>query len=379
MRRATAAAMTATLMLSSLAHTSPARAESQAVTVTSPRCGTLTMTWRKTSDNPGLRVTGVVQGLPGYVGEEQRTRTWTNLPGGQYAWIEAWATQGHDVGWGITRGDWATVKPCSATARPLAPGDQTGDSRADVYGITKTGDLYLYRSLGNRLADGRKVGRNWSAIVHLQRIRPSLAKPAQMAAIRSDGSLWLYSIAANGRLLNGKRIATGLGRQKSWVVTSANTERYWDQPGVLGMTGKVITEAGVLTSDSFERTGRTVEEHLASEDLLVSIEHANSTGQGSLFTRSATGQASLCTRIPAPYYDFEHDFQYSLLNDCVGLGGGWNPMSLVTSPGSVDGDAYSDIVARRSDGNLYLYQLVDGQISKGKRIGRNWNGVRLLA
>ncbi|MEL4505365.1 FG-GAP-like repeat-containing protein [Luteococcus sp. H138] len=57
---------------------------------------------------------------------------------------------------------------------------------------------------------------------------------------------------------------------------------------------------------------------------------------------------------------------------------GWDRMTWIGVPGDVTGDGRSDLVARRTDGTLWLYPSTGSGLGDGRQIGKNWNGVSLL-
>ncbi|WP_328668183.1 VCBS repeat-containing protein [Streptomyces sp. NBC_00322] len=75
------------------------------------------------------------------------------------------------------------------------------------------------------------------------------------------------------------------------------------------------------------------------------------------------------------YYTAEHG------NDTKVIGGGWDQYSLLVSVGNMGGTTDPDIVARHTDGTLWLYQgKADGTLVARIRIGTaGWNGMNALA
>ncbi|TQK51786.1 VCBS repeat protein [Streptomyces sp. SLBN-118] len=75
------------------------------------------------------------------------------------------------------------------------------------------------------------------------------------------------------------------------------------------------------------------------------------------------------------YYTAEHG------NDSKVIGGGWDQYSLLVSVGNMGGATDPDIVARHTDGTLWLYQgKADGSLVARIRIGTaGWNGMNALA
>ncbi|MFE5902339.1 FG-GAP repeat domain-containing protein [Streptomyces sp. NPDC056488] len=63
------------------------------------------------------------------------------------------------------------------------------------------------------------------------------------------------------------------------------------------------------------------------------------------------------------------------------IGGGWDQYSLLVSVGNMGGSPHPDLIARGSDGTLWLYQgRADGTLAARIQIGTGgWNGMNALA
>ncbi len=63
------------------------------------------------------------------------------------------------------------------------------------------------------------------------------------------------------------------------------------------------------------------------------------------------------------------------------IGGGWDQYSLLVSVGNMGGSSHPDLVARGTDGTLWLYQgRADGTLAARVQIGTGgWNGMSALA
>jgi hypothetical protein len=59
-------------------------------------------------------------------------------------------------------------------------------------------------------------------------------------------------------------------------------------------------------------------------------------------------------------------------------GTGWNGMTVVDTPGDIDGNGYPDVLARDATGSLWLYPRTAAGFSTAVRIGKGWNSLTLV-
>ncbi len=60
----------------------------------------------------------------------------------------------------------------------------------------------------------------------------------------------------------------------------------------------------------------------------------------------------------------------------VQVGTGWNAMTALATGGDLDGNGRPDILARRADGALCRYPITTtGAVSAGRQVGTGWNGI----
>lgn len=356
-----------------------AHASTPLVTASSPRCGTLTLTMR---DNPGLGEVDIearVDGLTGSVGDKPRTRTWTNLPSGQYTWKLLVSTGGMTGATRVTESGSLTAAPCSPTwPRKPVHGDLNADGRGDLLAITTSGIMYRYHSRGTSLAAGTPIGHGWGSTVWTQRALVS-GKP-YLLAIRTDGTLWRYPVRPGGLLGSGVKLAKGLQGYQNYVLTPDTTESR-GATEVWGIKAGKWTSFGLVTPTVFAWNLQRDVDFLTSSlgiTAATSARQVRPYANSAVFARRSDGSLIKCDFTFADPYNGDSDYEING-GGCQPAGRGWNAMSVIASPGSIDGDPYDDIVARRTDGNLYFYRIAQGRLAEGVRIGSHWNAIRLIA
>ncbi|MFE5792417.1 FG-GAP-like repeat-containing protein [Streptomyces sp. NPDC056503] len=108
-------------------------------------------------------------------------------------------------------------------------------------------------------------------------------------------------------------------------------------------------------------------------DRLVSVGNMGGTAEPDLVARQTDGTLWLYTARPD-----------GLLQPRVRIGsGGWNSMTALAGRGDYTGDGKADLIARQSDGALYLYPgtgnyVQDGVLGARIAIGNGWNTHKLI-
>jgi Rv2525c-like, glycoside hydrolase-like domain/FG-GAP-like repeat len=204
---------------------------------------------------------------------------------------------------------------------PLPPArfaDFTGNGWADVLARTG-GDLHVYPGNGTYadVAARIRLGGGWQAMNAIVRIGDLDGDGHEDVIARqaSNGVLWFYPGAA-----------TGVGTRHQ-IGTNWNTMRE-------------ITATGDFTGD-----GRP--------DLL-----AIQTSTNVLYVYSGLSGGRLGARVQ--------------------ISAGWNALSELAGVGDFTRDGLPDLVARASDGKLYLYPGRSGGLAARIQIGTNWNTMRDL-
>lgn len=197
-------------------------------------------------------------------------------------------------------------------------GDQTGDSRADIYAVTSDGQLSLYRSGSDAVSMVANFGKQVEGATAMVKIgNVGADRRSDVLVRRADNSLWICASTPAGGLRPWRKVGNGWG----------------------GMDRIVF--AGKLSGTSAQYV-------VASEKSTGDLYRYRLTDSG------LTGK----TRI----------------------GQGWGSMRFFFSAGDVNGDGRSDIIGvRASDGTMWLYAgRANGTVASGQKIGQGWGGYRVV-
>ncbi|NMM22326.1 MAG: SpoIID/LytB domain-containing protein [Phycicoccus sp.] len=205
--------------------------------------------------------------------------------------------------------------PTNPGSAPSYPRDFTGDRLADIAAVlASNGDLRMYAGNG---ASGAKsvsvIGTGFGGFLKVFTAGTwDDDAISDVMVQKSDGSLWLYPGTAAGPLGPSRQVGTG------WGVY----------------------------------------------DLVFPVGDFGGDGLSDLLARRPDGGLVL----------YSGDGAGGFLNNTRQIGAGWDIFTSVFSPGDFDGDGRSDIIARTSDGLLYLYPgNGTGGAFPRRRIGYGWN------
>ena len=351
-----------TLGATSFVAASPTGNAAGTVTVTSPSCGTLV--YRNATSWPYVIVTDA--GSTVRVPANSSVRH-TGLTGGPRYWIAGPDYSEFEIGMG-------RVEVAACPGRPSRPvdGDQNGDGKADVLGIHVSGDMYYYRMTNTGLADGIKAGRGWSRMVFMQQVNEIAGQgtPNYVFGIHDEGSLWVYPNNGQGKLGEGRPIATNLQGYDNFTITQLNSNIHFGGHVLLARKGDKLY--GFDLSATGISAARELSDGWGHTVKTIAVRDFNGDNAGDVIQVQDDGRM-LLRRV------YDYDGEMTLFRPAVQIGKGWGQMGTVTSPGSINGDRFSDLVARNTNGNLYKYVNGGGRWTEGIQIGRNWNEIRLLA
>ncbi|WP_420176012.1 hypothetical protein [Luteococcus sp. OSA5] len=346
--------------VAALSVTAPA-AHAAEMTVTSPSCGVVTATNSTSSPWITLLDSGDLIEVPAHASRSMR-----GLAGGSYSWLSGPVASETVSGSGALN-----VKACTGAPTRPVDGDQNGDRRADVLGIqAQTGDLYYYRMTTTGLASGIKAGTGWNNMVFMQQVNEIEGEGTgnYLIAVRKDGTVWRYDNKGAGKFANGTQIGSGLTGYTNFTITGTNSALSFGGHALLASKGdslflfdlsRTALEDPVEIAQGWGTTVKTIATRDFNKDALGDLITIRSDGSMWSYTVALNGDATFT----APR----------------SVGHGWGAMETVTSPGSLDADPLSDLVSRRSDGNLYKYLNRGGYWGPATQIGQNWQRIRLLA
>ncbi|GAB3979129.1 hypothetical protein GCM10029978_073680 [Actinoallomurus acanthiterrae] len=262
--------------------------------------------------------------------------------------------------------------------------DITGDGKADIVALDGKGQLWLYPSTGQTVADhvvggAVRIGTGWGAFNRLITADVTGDGKADIVTLDNKGQLWLYPStgqAVTDHVLSGAvRIGTGwggfgqlyvsdiTGDGKADIVALDGKGQLWLYPS----TGQAVTDH-VLSGSVRIGTGWGGFGQLYVSDItgdhkadIVALD-----GKGQLWLYPSTGQAVT-----------DH-----VLSGSVRIGTGWGGFSALLT-NDVTGDGTSDVVALDTSGQLWLYpssgQATADHVLSGKaRIGTGWNAFTIV-
>ena len=219
----------------------------------------------------------------------------------------------------------AAIMAASATSVPspvtgslgvFSPGDFSGDGKADILDITRSGDLYLRRGTGagGFTGAGTRIGLGWGVFVKVFSPGDYTGDGrADILGIKANGDLYLYrGNGAGGFAGAGTRIGSG-----------------W---GVFGR---------VFSPGDYSGDGRA--------DIL------GIKANGDLYLYRGNGRGGFA-------------------GGGTKIGLGWSTFTMVFGHRDFSGDGRSDILGIKANGDLYLYRGngTGGFAGGGTRIGSGW-------
>ncbi|MEL4505483.1 hypothetical protein AAEX63_09925 [Luteococcus sp. H138] len=350
-----------TALVSGLALGAPVAHAVDPITVTSPSCNTLQVT----NGDSGAWVVSLDSGQSITV-RGQATVKVNVGGGGTYIWDAAPANSD-----AFTATYRTSVKSCTGSPSRPIDGDQNGDGKADVLGIQAgTGNLYYYRMTATTLADGVKAGNGWNNMVFMQQVNEieGTGTPNYLIAVRNDGTLWRYLNKGYGKFSNGVQIGSGLTGYTNFTVTQTNHVLDFGAHTLVATKGDSLI-AFPLYDDGLDDPYE-IGTGFGSVVKMIAMRDFDANNEGDLITIRRDGTM---------WFHKAMKTGETLFAAPRRIGTSWGAMQTVSSPGSLNGDLLSDLIARRSDGNLYKYINRGGRWAEGAQIGRRWNGIRLLA
>ncbi|MEL4504537.1 hypothetical protein AAEX63_06025 [Luteococcus sp. H138] len=367
MNKACSLITAAVLGLAALASAPPAQAASE-TSISSPTCGMVKI--KNTATKAGIQEVSADNGAFSVKLGKGQTSVTKNLPAGTYVWH---ASSARSEAYGRV-----TVKPCRAGwPQRRTPGDQNGDGRSDVLGIQAgTGALYYYRTTSTGLASGVKAGSGWNNMVWMQQVDDVSVNGRRgnyLFALHRNGTLWRYPNRGQGKFGAGVQVAKGLGGHKSFAVLPANNALFFGAPVLLvGAPDRYLW--GVPLYEGKVNEWSALTESWFYEPKAIGVRDFDGDSIADVISIEESGLMQ-----PWLFLTWRQLRDYDDMGNHATIGSGWKAMSLVSSPGSLDGDWNSDLIARRIDGNLYKYLNAGGRWYAGQQIGTRWNQIRLLA
>ncbi|MFF3842390.1 FG-GAP repeat domain-containing protein [Streptomyces sp. NPDC001930] len=234
-------------------------------------------------------------------------------------------------------------------------GDGTGDGKADLYARDTAGTLWFYAGTGdkNKPFGARKsVGGGWG--IYSQILRGG---DGDVLARDNAGTLFYYPANGDGTL-GGRRQSGDTGDLTGVAqIGGAGNNPYTGKGSVLATTPGGALYAYVTTT-----TGK-----LFPREELEGAGGASGLTITNLSSLNADGLGDIAVQGNGDPAGGLYIGEYS-------IGGGWGIYNTLVGPGDLSGDGKGDLLARDRSGNLYLYKG-NGQGNKFAtriKVGAGW-------
>ncbi|MER7758592.1 VCBS repeat-containing protein [Streptomyces sp. NPDC097619] len=311
---------------------------------------------------------------------------------------------------------WSTWsgKGWNAYNKVLAPGDLTGDGRADLLARTPGGTLYLYQATGNPaapFASALKIGAGWQGYDQLIGVSDLNGDGrADLLARTTGGDLYRYLGTGKASAPFAAAVKIGFGYQVYNQITglddydgdgsaelfaralSGQTYIYKGN-GKGGLSPRYTSSKGYESVRLFAGQGGNPDfgrNDLMGRDSAGTLWWYHPKGNGTLAARqkiSDTGGWKTAKITWASSLDRRNDTDIAevanggrLYVNGDQISAGWGIYNTLIGPGDLSGDGRGDLLARDGAGVLYLYPG-NGQatgFASRVRIGAGWGGFTKL-
>ncbi|MGW6975289.1 FG-GAP-like repeat-containing protein [Streptomyces sp. NPDC054952] len=245
----------------------------------------------------------------------------------------------------------------------LSADDRDGDGLSDLLARTLNGDLYLYRAIGQgRFADPVLHRSGWAGADVLAGAggRPDFGKK-HLIGRDADGRTWSRRAQNNGQF--STPTSDGLEKDTIGYATSLDGSGIVTKLRLSG--GRLLTEGYLYGAGDLG----------AGWDAYTSVTgpgDVTGDGHGDLLARDKTGVLWI----------YPGDGSARKVGDRIRVGDGWNAYNKILGSGDVNGDGRVDVLARSTDGRLYLLLGTGNSAAPfGPRqdLGAGWNAYNKLA
>lgn len=253
----------------------------------------------------------------------------------------------------------SVVSVSTGAATGTVVGDQDGDGLADLTMInTATNSLVWSRARsGSTFGTPTLASTGWAGFNWISQV-PDVTGDGRfdLLARRSDSSLWLFRGAGNGGYLSATRVGWGFtGMRDMIVVPDMGSD---GSPDLIG-----IAADGTLWRYDITRTWLTNPTSLSATGAF-----RNSVRLGSMGDFNADGVTDFFAVNRAGLLTAYHTRNLKIVSQAA-VGPGWTPFLQLNSA-DVNGDGRLDLVARNSNGTIYVYA------NQGTRFGARTVALR---
>jgi FG-GAP-like repeat/Tachylectin len=261
---------------------------------------------------------------------------------------------------------------CGATS---ASADWNGDEKGDVLAIDANGALLQYRGTGAggfQAGTGEAIGSGWGSFTALLATEFSGDKRPDLLARTSDGLLLMYRGNGRGGFVTGTGESLGGG----WGGFTALLA-----PGDFNGDGKsdllAVQSDGTMllyrgNGDSgFIGGGVAIGSGWGGFTALLAPGDWNGDGKADVLARASDGTLYLYRGNGTGGW---------ITGTAEPIGAGWQNFTALTARGDFSGDGYPDILARQSDGALIMYRGngTGGFIAPYPAVGSGWQSLTYI-
>jgi hypothetical protein len=238
-----------------------------------------------------------------------------------------------------------------------SPGDLNGDGISDLVARTSTGTLYLYQGTGKAsgpYAAKVTIGTGWNTYNQIIGLGTNPAGQASLWGRTPAGTLYVYSSNGHGGLTTRQQAGTG------WTLdmfAGQGSNPFWGKKQLIG-----ATPSGTLYWYEVNQAGGFFARQKISDD-------GGWAGEFNLTFANAltnSGEPNLLDHYQGDLYNVDQDTLMS---------SGWSSYNQIIGPGDLSGDGKSDLLGRDTSGKLYLFRgNGDGRGLGGRQlVGSGWN------
>jgi hypothetical protein len=239
-----------------------------------------------------------------------------------------------------------------------SPGDLDGDGISDLVARDTTGKLYFYKATGNAAAPykGRVlIGSGWNTYNEIIGLGNGESGTGYLTGRSFNGDLYQYAATGTGGLKPRFLWSKGAGAVD--VMAGMGGIQNWGKKWLLG-----ITSSGSLYGYVPTNTGT-----------FYSRDSASDPNDFAGISNFALGVSPTDSGEPELLFSYGGTL-YNASRGGVRITSGWS-YNLMVAPGDLSGDGKSDLLARNSSGQLYMFRGTGTGTGYTSRtlLGAGWN------
>ncbi|MFF5921830.1 FG-GAP repeat domain-containing protein [Streptomyces flavochromogenes] len=240
-------------------------------------------------------------------------------------------------------------------------GDGTGDGKADLYARDTAGTLWFYAGTGDKnkpFGTRTSIGGGWGAYNQILR-----GGDGDLLARDNAGTLFFYPANGNGTLGGRQQVGAVGDLTGITQLAGAGNNPYTGKGSVLA-----TTPGGALYAYFHSATGK-----LEARVELLGPGEASGMTVTNLSSLNADGSADIAVQANGDPSGGLYIGEYT-------IGSGWGVYNSLVGPGDLSGDGKGDLLARDRSGNLYLYKG-NGQGDKFAtriKVGSGWGAYNKI-